>query len=415
MSQNSLKKLFPLYGTVFLDMLGVGIMIPVLAGLFLGSENIFHIANETEGVLLMSALLSAYPLFQFFGQPILGKLSDTWGRKPLLVSSLIGTLVGYVLGIFSLYSGSLTLLFASRIIDGFTGGNITIAQTMIIDKTEPLDRPRAIGMLGAMFGSGFIVGPYIGGLLSDTLIFGVYAFYLPFILSALLSLTAIVSIHFYVTETHTAISDKKSHINVTVLLHEIKNTCLRTFNIIIKNESGYRLYFLLPLLFYVGFNGFTQYFQTYLKLALQLKQIEIGQVFAFIGILIALTQGLLIGRVTKYKRDYDLLLMVLPILAIGFAILSFQSELYWVFGSLILISVPAGLSIPQFMAIASKRTDKTKQGEIIGTLGSMQSLSSIIAPLISGALSLIYLPLPFIFSGAVILFIAIIIYKKKLQ
>lgn len=413
MSQNSLKKLIPLYGTVFLDMLGVGIMIPVFAGLFLGGENIFIITSQTQGVLIISLLLSTYPLFQFFGQPILGKLSDSYGRKPLLLASLFGTFLGYILGAVSLAWGSLALLFISRMIDGFTGGNITIAQAMIIDRTNPTNQSKAIGMLGAMFGLGFIIGPYIGGVLSDSSIFGVYAYYLPFLLSSILSLVALISIHVNIKETHHIVNVKKNSIRLLSLLREIIITCTKIYNILVHNKSGYRIYFLLPLLFYIGFNAFTQYFQTYLKIAFLLKQIEIGQVFAFIGILIAITQGLLIGRVSKYKRDYGLLMLTLPVLAIGFVVLAFQSKLYWIFGALTLIAIPAGLTMPQFISIISKKTDKQKQGEILGILGSMQSLSLIVAPLISGLLSSMYAPLPFVFSGVIILVVAIIIFKKR--
>ena len=162
--------IIPIFFTIFLDLLGLGIVIPVLPAVIL---------NPAAGLLPMDYafavrtmiygfLIASYPLAQFFGAPILGTLADRYGRKKLLTVSLLGTMLGYALFAIGIVTGNIFLLFGSRLLDGFTGGNISIAQSAIADISDETNKSRNFGLIGMAFGLGFIIGPYIGGKLSES-------------------------------------------------------------------------------------------------------------------------------------------------------------------------------------------------------------------------------------------------------
>jgi DHA1 family tetracycline resistance protein-like MFS transporter len=195
--------IFPLLLTIFIDLLGVGIVIPILAPLFLIPFTSILPASYThdQRVLLMGILSASYPLAQFLGAPLLGALSDRYGRKPLLILSLIGTLAGYLLFGLGVITKSLPLLFLGRIIDGFTGGNISIAQSAIADITKPENRARNFGFIGMAFGLGFVLGPYIGGKLIDPSIVSWFSQSTPYFFTALLTTINIGLVIFLFPET----------------------------------------------------------------------------------------------------------------------------------------------------------------------------------------------------------------------
>ena len=161
-----------IFFTVFLDLLGLGIIIPILPALLLDPINgILKVTYSfSTRTLIYGFLIAAYPIAQFFGAPILGALADQKGRKKLLLLSLVGTVGGYAIFILGILTSNLYLLFLGRIVDGFTGGNISIAQSAIADVSTPETKSRNFGLIGMAFGLGFIIGPYIGGKLSDSAI-----------------------------------------------------------------------------------------------------------------------------------------------------------------------------------------------------------------------------------------------------
>lgn len=172
MNLSSLRKkpLIILVIVIFLDMLGIGILIPIIPTLFTDHTSSFFILSSSQiphALWLLGCMTALYPMMQFIATPLLGNASDRYGRKPVLIVSLLGTALGYGLFIVGILCRSLLLLFASRIIDGITGGNISVAQAAIADISKPQDRAKNFGMIGAAFGLGFILGPTIGGLLGS--------------------------------------------------------------------------------------------------------------------------------------------------------------------------------------------------------------------------------------------------------
>jgi len=177
------KSLLTIFLIVFIDLLGFGIILPLLP----------YIAEIYKATPLQIGLLTAvYSFFQLIASPILGRLSDRYGRKKLLIISQLGSAIGYlILGL----AGSLPLLFLSRIIDGITGGNISIAQAYIADVTTKENRAKGMGMIGAAFGLGFIFGPAIGGFLSK------FSFSTPAYFATAISLLSVFATIFFLQET----------------------------------------------------------------------------------------------------------------------------------------------------------------------------------------------------------------------
>ena len=161
--------IIPIIFTVFLDLLGLGIIIPILPAVLLDPFGgiLPWTCTYPVRIMLYGFLVASYPIAQFFGAPILGTLSDGHGRKKILLISLLGTLLGYIIFLIGILDQNVGLLFVGRLIDGFTGGNISVAQSAIADISDEKSKARNFGLIGMSFGLGFVIGPFIGGKLSD--------------------------------------------------------------------------------------------------------------------------------------------------------------------------------------------------------------------------------------------------------
>src|SRR5512140_3461880 len=177
------KRLFSIILVVFIDLLGFSLILPLLPYY----AETFKTSETVTGVLIAS-----YALMQLIGAPILGRLSDRFGRRPILLLSVCGTFLGFLLLGFA---NALWMLFASRILDGLTGGNLSVAQAYISDVTDAKNRARGLGMIGAAFGLGFIIGPAAGGLLSQ------WGYHVPAFAAAGLSFVNLILIYFWLTES----------------------------------------------------------------------------------------------------------------------------------------------------------------------------------------------------------------------
>lgn len=402
--QNISGKALPaVFFTIFLDVLGVGILIPVLPLLVVpGPERVLPADwSISSGFILLGWLTAIYPLMQFFATPILGQLSDRYGRKKILAISMFGTALGYFLFAVGILTKNIPLLFASRALDGITGGNISVAQAVVADVTPPKDRTKRFGMIGAVFGMGFVLGPYLGAKLASPGIsfFGIFSTpswfgaATPFWFTGALSLINVMLILFMLPETHK---------------HMVKNLQLKvgqSVQNIVKAAShpGLRVVFPSIFLYWGGFTFFTTFFQVMLFDRLGFTQSNVGDYFAYVGIWIAITQALLTPRLARKFQNYQILRISLAgtgaalfalLIADNTAQLLLMTPFFALFN---------GLTMANSVSLVSKSADKNVQGEVLGINASVQALAQSIPAVISGYVATIGVNTPIIVGGSIMI------------
>lgn len=345
--------------TIFIDMIGFGIVIPVLP-LYAAHFGASSVAN--------GFLVGVYSAVQFIFSPIFGKVSDRVGRRPVLIFSVLGTALGFwVMGA----AGSLAVLFLARIIDGISGGNIGTAQAYIADITTPEERSGAMGLIGAAFGLGFIVGPAIGGVLG-----GHYGFRAPFYFAACLALLNALLIYLRLPESldagHRAHPAQRQKL-ADVLQHS--NRAIFTTVIAI--------YFFLI----TGFSIMTALYALFMKNRFDYTTRETGYVFAMIGVIGVIIQGGLIRRLVPKYGERKLAASGAVVLAASLYLLPRISGLAGLLLSSGGIAVGNSLMTPTLNGLLSRSVDKRWQGRAIGLMQSSGSLGRAFGPALGGWLA----------------------------
>lgn len=398
--------LLTIFLTVFIDMLGVGIVIPVIAPLMLDSTH-HMLSVETSlhsRTILLGFLIATYPLAQFFGAPMLGALSDRFGRKKLLFISLVGTLIGYILFATAILEQNIYLLFFSRFLDGFTGGNISIALSSISDFSDEKSKAKNFGIVGAAFGLGFILGPYIGGKFADPDIVSWFNAATPFWFAAILTAVNLAFVFFIFPET----------------LREKRNTAVSVFTGFQNIGKAFKLkhlrtIFLVVFLITLGFNFFTQFFQVFLISKFSFTISNIADIFAFIGIWIVIAQGGIQRPLSKKYSPISILQIACLALGLVLPVLLFPSESKYIFFVLPFIAIFQGLTQPNITSVVSSQAGKDEQGQILGINQSIQSLGMAIPPIIASYINLVDINLPIATASFCIIlgWIVLIVFLKN--
>lgn len=374
-----LKKgnLATLFLIVFLDLVGIGILIPVLAPLMLDPNSILVPATWTEGTrnIAFGFLVAAYPLAQFFGAPILGALSDRYGRKKLLIASLVGTFIGYIFFAVGLLNNQLWILYFSRLLDGFTGGNIGVANSAIADMSSMENRAKNFGLIGMAFGFGFIIGPYLGGKLADPTVFSGFNMATPFWFAALLSATSLILLATLFQETLKEKSHQKIHL-------------LMGFKHIAKAVQMHNLktIFLVVFLHMLGFCFYTQFVPVFLVQKFSMDSTAIGSLFAFIGLWIALSQGLFTRIAARFFIPRKVLRFSLLFLAFSLFTVTRVPSVFLLYVTQPFLALFEGLTFPNTTAVVSELSRPEEQGEAMGVTQSLRALGQAIPSLVAGFL-----------------------------
>lgn len=353
-----------IFTTVFIDLIGFGMVIPILP--YYANTPPFNATPREIGFLVAS-----YSLMQFFFSPVLGRLSDKYGRRPILFISLLGSAAGYlVLGAAT----TLWLVFAGRIIAGVTGGNISAAQAYIADVTSKKNRAKGMGLFGAAFGLGFVLGPAIAGILSK------YGVQIPFYFAAALSFVNAIVLYFILPESlkpgsRAAHAKRKSRIRE--LLESLEHKEFREINMI---------YFLLI----TAFSIMTYAFVLYTTYRYGFTAEQNGYLFAFIGVVSILGQGFLFGRLAHKFGEAPLvvvgsLIMVVSLFAVPFVGPQFGGLIGLLVGTATL-SFGNALASPGLTSLASKTADEREQGKTMGLMQSGASLARAFGPMMGGFL-----------------------------
>jgi DHA1 family tetracycline resistance protein-like MFS transporter len=388
--------------TVFLDVLGVGILIPILPQLVF---KIFIPAgfSYNASLIMLGWLTGIYPLMMFLATPILGQLSDRYGRKKILAVSLAGTAFGYVLFAIAILTKNIPLLFISRAFDGITGGNISVARAVVADVTAPKDRTKNFGLIGAAFGVGFVAGPYIGARLASPNVnfFGLFHTphwfnaATPFWFTAVLAVVNTILVLTVLPETHQYINKKLKMVWNKSLLNIRKAV----------TAPGLRVVFTSEFLFWGGFTFFTTFFQILLIQKLHFSQANVGDFFAYIGIWIALSQGLVTPFLARHFKNYQVLRVIFFVM--GFALFAqlWPDNTTKLLMVAPFIALAVGVSMANITGLVSISAGPEMQGEILGIDSSVQALAQAIPAIISGYVATMGINMPVI-VGAIIVMIA---------
>jgi DHA1 family tetracycline resistance protein-like MFS transporter len=379
--------LLAVFTTIFIDMVGFGILIPVFP-LLISPGSPFRVTPEnwsfTQGMIMLGWLQAIYPFFTFIASPILGQLSDRHGRRPVLALSIFGTAVGYAIFAIGISTLNIPLLFIGRAIDGLTGGNFAVAQAAVGDISTNENRAKNFGLVGAAFGMGFIIGPYLGGKLSEPNIsfYGLFdtpswfSATTPFWFAAIIALLNCLAVLTTFPETI------KQKVN-SGRLH-----AAQAISNVIEGFSSERLrtVLLANFLFTGGFTFFTTFFGVYLRNNFEFSASKTGDYFAIVGLFIAFAQAVVVGRVAKKLADYKVLRFCMfgnaTMLLVYFAIPTNHSTyLYFVIPFFTLFN---GLTMANMTSLVSRSAEMGKQGQAMGIFSSVSSLAQVPASILLG-------------------------------
>ena len=346
-------KLLIIFLTVFVDLIGFGILIPVLP---LYAKH-FGATEITNGWLV-----GIYSIMQLVASPLLGRLSDRVGRRPVLFFSLIGTALGFfIMG----WATTLFWLFAARIIDGISGGNISTAQAYIADITPPEDRSKSMGLIGVAFGLGFILGPAIGAIMSHISISA------PFYFAGGLALVNAAMVYFFLPESLP--KESRSKPGETAPLGEVF-------------KNGWHLPTLMASYFFgiTGFSIMTTNFALFTFERFGYDQKQNGYIFALVGLIGAVVQGGLLRRVLKTKSEKVVALSGGSLLLVGLVLLPLSGGLSALLIITAMIAVGNSFITPTLNGLASRSVDRLWQGRVIGLMQSAGSAGRAVGPVLAG-------------------------------
>jgi MFS family permease len=401
------NRLWPIFLVVFLNMLGFGIIIPIIRDLteiLVINSNL----NSNYFAIYSGILMASYSFFQFIFSPLLGRLSDIKGRKFVLIISLTGSIISYLMWAIS---NTYIFFLLSRVLAGITGASISVAQSYIADLTTDKDRAKHMGILGATFGLGFIVGPFLGGILSQIEIVNEnnnmikYNRYAAIgIASAATSLVNLVWIIIGLKESVYRKNTGAMGLKSITLFHKVQGISG------IRNKNIARLiliYFFMQL----GFNHIEAILAWDLKNRFGLDAKNTGYFFAFMGIILVIVQGGIYRVFIKTTKLIKISQIGMLVLIFGFTLMPISYPLEVASLSIAVLAFGMGISNPSIMTLASLKTNKEDQGLIMGIMQSFGSLSRIIAPIFSTFVyDVINHSFPYLIS-AILLIIGLILSK----
>ncbi|MBI2031030.1 MAG: MFS transporter [Candidatus Levybacteria bacterium] len=372
------KKLFTILLVAFIDLLGFGILIPILPLL---------IEKTGGGAFLVGAVIAIFSLFQFIFSPVLGRLSDKYGRKPILILSSFINSISYLM-LFS--SQSLPIIIFARIIAGIGSANLSVAQAYIADTSASHERTKRMALLGAVFGLGFIFGPLVGGVAS-----GISAGF-PFLITAVLSIVNTVLIYIILPESNKTL---KKHIKIQLINWKVTREVIRPKN----------MFFLMFLFFFVNLSLalIIGVFPLYSQMKFGWNEAQNGYYFGLIGIGSFVTQVFLIRLLLKKFSESQIIRLALIVFAISVTAIGLIPV--GVFALFIGPFISFGISLVNVnvQSLISLESDVSEQGIVLGVSQSFGSLARIIGPLVGGAIASFNLSAPYIVSGIFTLFIFI--------
>ncbi|HEY0593149.1 MAG TPA: MFS transporter [Thermoanaerobaculia bacterium] len=358
--------LLVLFLTIFIDLLGFGIVIPLLP--FFARQ--YGATGTAVGVIV-----GVYSLMQFLFAPVLGRISDRIGRRPVLLISLAGSLSGYLL--FAV-AHSLAGLMLARIVAGIAGANIGTAQAYIADSTSLEDRAKGMGLIGAAFGLGFILGPPIGGLMSHlSAARGHAANFYPGVTAAALSATALLFAFFVLGESKTAAAPARRGLPPQFDPATWK---------MVSHRSALALVIGALFLVILSFAGMETTVTLYARERFRFTARDLGFFFGFMGVVVAMIQGTLIGKFSKKVGEHRLVVIGTFSFLLGFVAMPIIADRALLWPVAFVVALGQGLCYPSLHSLISKSAPPEQMGSVLGLSASLGSLARMIGPVMFGAL-----------------------------
>jgi MFS transporter, DHA1 family, tetracycline resistance protein len=383
--------LLPIFLVVAVDVLGMTLILPLLP---------FYTEKMGASPTVVGALVSIYALCQLIAGPYLGRVSDRIGRRPVLLISQVGTLIGFiVLGL----AHHVWVVFLSRMIDGATAGNLSIAQAYISDVTKPENRAKSFALIGIAFGFGFMVGPGISGYLAAQ------NFIYPIVAAALLSCASILCTYFLLPRhepMHQANNENPGPGGRRLPLLDW-NAYAKFF----KEPAMRRLliqWFLFAFSFSSMMSGFALFAERrYFWNGHPFGVREVGYIFAFTGLLGIIMQGGMVGRMVKWFGERKIIRAGFAASALGYAAIGFTYHLW----DLLLVQTFASIGTsglrPALTSVITQKADRREQGVVLGLTQSLTSIAQIAAPLLAGKLIDLHLLTTWAVVSGIVAFLAL--------
>lgn len=372
-----------LFLTVVAEVISFGVLIPIVPLLFTEPSSNFFILPEgltiDQGYLLLGLLIGLYPLGQFFSTPLLGEMSDIYGRKKVIQISVMGTVVSSLIFAYGLMVASIPILLFSRVINGLTGGLISVAQASIADLSDKDHKSKNFGIIGMAFGIGFIFGPFLGGLLSSDLspLFGVVT---PFLFAAGLSSLSLVYSNRKMVET-SPMEEKK--INWKKPLTQLSKG-LRL--------PGLKKLFAANFFYFSGFAFFTTFIPVYLVQNFGFTQFDTGNFFLYIGLLLIIGQGLIVPKLFSRKAESKVMPYTLFFTGLFMFLQPVASSLMLFMAAVTLFSINNSVTQVSLNTLISNNASDKDQGLALGTNQSVRALANSGPSMISGAVAAAFDP-----------------------
>ncbi len=351
------KRIWVIFLIIFVNLLGFGIILPLLP---------YYVESFGAGPLMVGLITAAYSLFQILSAPILGELSDKFGRRPILLISIFGTAVSFLLlGV----AQSIPLLFLSRILDGITGGNISTAQAYIADITNKENRTQGMGIMMAAFSLGLVLGPALGGFLS------VYGYAVPAFVAAAVALVATVCTYFFLPESHHPTANAK-----TVVKKKRVFSVRDFWDALTHPEVGLLLSISFMTMFAFALMQGT--FALYTEHTLHLGAQTNGLIFAYLGLIGIIVQVFFLKKILKLLPEHQLINISTVLMAVSLGLIVISSNVILLLVAVTLLALSSSISRPVITGHMSKRTPDDEQGNIAGMNQSVNSVARLFGPLL---------------------------------
>jgi DHA1 family tetracycline resistance protein-like MFS transporter len=351
------KRIWVIFLIIFVNLLGFGIILPLLP---------YYVESFGAGPIMIGLITAAYSLFQILSAPVLGELSDKFGRRPVLLLSIFGTAISFLLlGV----ARSLPLLFLSRILDGITGGNISTAQAYIADITTKENRTQGMGIMMAAFSLGLVLGPALGGFLS------IYGYAVPAFVAAAVAMIATACTYFFLPESRHPAAEAQT------IVKKKRAFSIRDFwDALTHPEVGLLLSISFMTMFAFALMQGT--FALYTEHTLHLGAQANGLIFAYLGLVGIVVQIFLLKRVLKLVPEHQLINLSTLLMAVSLGLIAISSNIVILLIAVTLLALTSSISRPVITGHMSKRTPDDEQGNIAGMNQSVNSVARLFGPLL---------------------------------